>query len=64
MTNHEKIKNMSIEELTDFLVDNTDIICGFCEEYDLYKRPLGCEVCNYRDNKDVVRAWLKREFDE
>lgn len=30
MTNFEKIKNMSIDELTDFLVEHTDFICGFC----------------------------------
>nr|DAG76965.1 MAG TPA: hypothetical protein [Caudoviricetes sp.] len=59
MTNYEKIKNMSVDELTDFLVENTDVICGFCEQYDLYKRPFGCKTCDYTDNKDIVKTWLK-----
>lgn len=57
MTNYEKITNMSIEELTDFLAEHTDVICEFCEQY-------GCEDCDYTDNKYVVKNWLKSEIEE
>ena len=30
----------------------------------MYKRPFGCETCDYTDNKDVVKNWLKSEIGE
>ena len=64
MTNYDKIKQMSLEEMADFLTYQTDILCEFCEHYDLYKRPYGCEVCDYATNEDVIKEWLKREAEE
>lgn len=58
MTNYDRIKQMSIEEMATML-DNFHLDCSYC---------LACNFCNesFKDVKciDTVKKWLEQEVDE
>jgi hypothetical protein len=56
MTNYERIKNMSVEEMAEFLEENNDICC-FCVLKDN-------DVCNDEDCKYFIKQWLGTEVEE
>lgn len=56
MTNYEKIKNMTIDEMSEFIHD----LISVCEMSD------GCFACVYNDSgvcmsKTMAKKWLERE---
>lgn len=66
MTNYEKIKAMSVEEMAEFMFDentNNYNYCNFCKEYKYY-----APHCSSNDfEKDCKKArmeWLEREVEE
>lgn len=56
MTNLEKIRAMSVEELAEFIVDITDT----CKEEDCRHCPIGIIPCKVVD----VENWLESEVEE
>lgn len=54
MTNFEKIKSMSKEQMTHFVLDalNNDV-CDYCENCDA--------PC--LENEEIIRKWLESEVD-
>lgn len=62
MTNYEKIKSMSIEQMTDFILGAIDTdICDYCEHRD--------DNCKYytapcMENEEIIAIWLKEEYQE
>ena len=57
MTNYEKIKNMSIDETANFIVDN-DLLCSTCAFFD-EKGNCRCSIglmC-----VDGIKKWLESE---
>ena len=56
MTNADRIRNMSDEELAGFIID-PDFACGdYCDDY-----ALCCGLTCGKENKEVVLKWLKSE---
>ncbi len=61
ITNYERIKNMSVEELAEF-------ICGIYDDYDdiqrtfCYKFINGIEIPDY--DEDKIKDWLNSEVDD
>lgn len=60
MTNLEKIKSMSREQMTHFMLDtlNNDV-CHYCEICDI--SCLENEDC--LENEEIIRKWLESEAD-
>lgn len=59
MTNYEKIKSMTVEEMTEFIVNfDTDEFCRCCDEVSAF--------CFCRGNKcnEAVAEWLNEEVTE
>lgn len=58
MTNFEKIKSMSKEQMTHFVLDalNNDV-CDYCENCDT--SCLENEDCP--ENKEIIKKWLESE---
>ena len=62
MTNYEKIKSMSEERMTDFILGTMDTdVCDYCEHRD--------DDCkNYTtpcmENEEIIAKWLKEEYKE
>lgn len=55
MTNYERIKNMSVEEMVDFL-ESVDVCCDLCtRQYE--------EVCLTPDCKYRIKQWLESEVE-
>ncbi len=60
-TNYERIKNMSIEEMAEF-------ICGIYDDYDdtqrtmCYKFINGIEIPDY--DEDRIKEWLNSEVED
>lgn len=59
MTNFEKIKSMSKEQMTDFMLDImldtlNNNVCGYCENCDA--------PC--LENEEIIRKWLESEVEE
>lgn len=54
MTNFEKIKSMSREQMTHFMLDtlNNDV-CHYCEICDI----------SCLENEEIIRKWLESEAD-
>lgn len=54
MTNYEKIKEMTLEELGDFLCDFVDVKVGDCDE---------CPAQEYcRKGCNGFKGWLEQDF--
>ena len=74
-TNYERIKRMSLDEMTEFftklaetdplLVADT-YLCKKCkEEHDGQCSMTDGDTCPYeRDNYETIKAWLSGEFEE
>lgn len=58
MTNYDRIKQMSIEEMATML-ENSCFDCSYC---------LACNFCNesFKDEKcsDIVKKWLEQEVEK
>lgn len=72
MTNFEKIKQMSVDELSNLMgvyvwEDNIfskwfdKEMCQKCSDYRCYGREGECPF--FKDEKDIVRLWLESEAD-
>lgn len=64
MTNYERIKNMSVEEMAEFINHETDGICGCCHpdirfRYEVEHNGRNC----YQDNVCIkgIKKWLEEE---
>ena len=55
-TNADKIRSMSDEELTEFLVNGTENICELC--------PLKGAYCEGAMCKEMTLVWLKQPMEE
>lgn len=55
MTNYERIKNMSIDEMAEFLADNDDNCCFCTRRYE--------DVCLTPDCKYHIKQWLESEVE-
>lgn len=55
MTNGERIRNMTDEELTQFLMSSDSIVCSHCN------RMTNCSVHDCDRLKDVFMQWLACE---
>lgn len=66
MTNYEKIKAMSVEEMAEFMFDeneNNYNYCDFCKQYSNYAPH--CESVDFEE--DCIKArmkWLESEVEE
>lgn len=62
MTNFHRIKEMSVDEMVDFIENETDGICECCVFH--YKRHE--ERCWDKDGmcKEGIKKWLEREVEE
>ena len=59
MTNFEKIKNMSVEEMAVAIVNGiSSDPCDYCEKCECFCHGNGC--LNLEDN-EIVQKWLERE---
>ena len=59
MTNYEKIKSMSVNEMAEFLDDNFTFSCETCHHGD------NCVVLEYSDEcRKALKKWLKAESEE
>ena len=56
MTNYEKIKNMTVEELARFLANRNQTDCINC--------PCFGEVCNENSCDNALKIWLESEVKE
>ena len=61
MTNYERVKQMSLDEMADFINNETDGICGCCHP-DVRIRTDNC----YKHGlcKKGIRLWLESEVSE
>lgn len=62
MTNYEKIKNMSVEDMTVFFDNICDSIlsdCSLCPAYNL------CQTVDNQNNECIknIKSWLESEAD-
>lgn len=57
-TNYERIKNMTVEEMAEFIEDITD--CSFCEEY-LTFIPEGTNCSKCPVKTEHYKLWLQSE---
>ena len=55
MTNYEKIKQMTVEEMADFIILKDD--CECCHYAD-------DDACDKFECRDGIKAWLEQEADE
>lgn len=71
VNNYERIKSMTIEEMSKFinsLIDENStycIACNRCINYNThhyYERNGGCEDCEYYDIGSSVLDWLKSDL--
>lgn len=61
-TNFEKIKDMTVEELAEFLDDRcAETPPDFCDNCELIEKDEGCNNCPYLDEKAAWENWLRRE---
>ena len=58
MTNYEKIKSMSIDEIIKFLLCDLEFPCDKCSHNKT------CVTTNYDQCKDALKNWLKSESEE
>lgn len=58
MTNYERIKNMSIDEITNFLHDDCDGVCECC----VFNRNPNCYE-NADKCKLGIKEWLESEIE-
>lgn len=61
MTNHERIKSMSVEETAEMIYNATDIRkdeadCAYCPAYECCTTKLSC--------KEEIKRWLNSEVEE
>ena len=61
MTNYERIKQMSLEEMVDFIIHDTDGICGCCHNDIRFGVEKCCEqgLCT-----KGIKMWLESETAE
>lgn len=65
MTNYEKIKNMSIDDMINEITEGGDGIFGF--EYFMERCCTNCNKCEEtatESSKDCVKKWLESEASE
>jgi hypothetical protein len=64
MNKYEKIKQMTVEEMADLILDftNDEYTCSYCKFYDDYLTT-GVE-CNPDKCKEGVEQWLLQEVEE
>lgn len=62
MTNFEKIKNMSVEEMADKMLNIVDCICGL--EYECTNCPLNDTRLNLPCSYTSLKMWLESEVEE
>ena len=58
MTNYDRIKQMSIEEMATML-DNFRLDCSYCPACDFCNKSFKDEEC-----RDIVKKWLEQEVEE
>lgn len=57
MTNYEKIKQMSIDEMaTAILKGVSNDPCDYCYG--------SCDICRHKSNIEIVRDWLESEVED
>ena len=61
MTNFEKIKQMSVDEISEFLFVHQFLKCNNC---DYYKKQCGGEYFDDKSCTVGIKKWLESEVDE
>lgn len=56
LTNFQKIKNMTLDEMAEIIQLNVDYKCDFCKGYACDEVPEYSEKCN-----DGIKQWLQEE---
>lgn len=65
-TNYERIKNMTLEEMAEFLQKNFDenneyFGCYSCSNYGTHHFPKDCEPCYWVSIEGSIEKWLQSE---
>lgn len=68
-TNYERIKNMTVEEMAEFLKENFDEYeetfgCYSCIDYKTHHYPDDCGDCEYLKCGGDIKIWLQTESEE
>lgn len=59
MTNYEKIKQMSVDEIANY-IHHSDLVCEICV---VLCNSAYCGGCRYYDTPKLIKQWLKKETD-
>lgn len=63
MTNIERIKEMGIEQMTDFILGAMDTdVCDYCEYRDDDCKKYYTAPC--MEDEEIIAKWLKEEYKE
>ena len=60
MTNYEKIKNMSIDEIANYIY-HSDLVCEMCQEL---CTSASCLCCREDDTPKLIKQWFESEAEE
>lgn len=62
MTNYERIKNMSIEEMARKISEGIlSDVCDYCPDNEYH---CAGDSCSYLKETEIIENWLKRETEE